>query len=72
MDQLYTLSRVLEGAWEFGYMCFADLEKALDCVSLGILWGVLQDYGVSGPPMRAVRSLYDRSQNLVPQGLVHE
>ncbi len=35
LDQLYTLSRVLEGAWEFAqpiHMCFVDLEKAFDCV----------------------------------------
>ena len=31
----------------------------------GILWGVFQDYGVSGPLIRAVRSLFDRSQSLV-------
>ena len=34
VNQLYTLNRVLEGAWEFAqpiYMCFVDLET----VSLG-------------------------------------
>ena len=31
----------------------------------GVLWGVLRDYGVSGPLIRAVCSLYDRSQSLV-------
>ncbi|TWW78306.1 hypothetical protein D4764_11G0004270 [Takifugu flavidus] len=31
----------------------------------GVLWGVLQEYGVSGPLIRAVRSLYDRCQSLV-------
>ena len=31
LDQLYTLARVPEGAWEFAqpvYMCFVDLDKA--------------------------------------------
>ncbi|KAI3376714.1 hypothetical protein L3Q82_017138 [Scortum barcoo] len=31
----------------------------------GILWGVLREYGVRGPLLRAVRSLYDRSRSLV-------
>ncbi|TWW70516.1 hypothetical protein D4764_18G0013220 [Takifugu flavidus] len=60
VDQLYTLSRVFEGAWEFAqpvHMCFMDLEKAFDHVPRGVLWGVLREYGVSGPLIRAVRSL---------------
>uniref|UniRef100_A0A674NZS3 Reverse transcriptase domain-containing protein n=1 Tax=Takifugu rubripes TaxID=31033 RepID=A0A674NZS3_TAKRU len=68
VDQLYTLSRVLKGAWEFAqpvHMCFVDLEKAFDRVPQGVMWGVLREYGVSGPPIRAVRSLYDRCQSLV-------
>ncbi len=68
LDQLYTLSRVLEGSWEFAqpiHMCFVDLEKAFDCVPRGILWRVLWEYGVRGPLLRAVRSLYDRSRSLV-------
>ncbi|KAI3373048.1 hypothetical protein L3Q82_006401 [Scortum barcoo] len=47
-------------------MCFVDLEKAFeDRVPRGILWGVLREYGVRGPLLRAVRSLYDRSRSLV-------
>ncbi|TWW74689.1 hypothetical protein D4764_14G0006920 [Takifugu flavidus] len=66
--RLYTLSRVFEGAWEFAQpvnMCFVDLEKAFDCVPRGVLWGVLREYEVSSPLIRAVRSLYDRCQSLV-------
>ena len=68
LDQLYTLAGVLEGSWEFAqpiHMCFVDLEKAFDCVPRGLLWGVLREYGVRGPLLRAVRSLYDRSRSLV-------
>ncbi|KAI3362744.1 hypothetical protein L3Q82_001808 [Scortum barcoo] len=60
--------RVLEGLWEFAqpvHMCFVDLEKAFDRVPRGILWGVLREYGVRGPLLRAVRSLYGRSRSLV-------
>ncbi|KAI3374782.1 hypothetical protein L3Q82_021332 [Scortum barcoo] len=68
LDQLYTLHRVLEGLWEFAqpvHMCFVDLEKAFDRVPRGILWGCSAEYGVRGPLLRAVRSLYDRSRSLV-------
>ncbi len=68
LDQLYTLSRVLEGSCEFAqpiHMCFVDLKKAFDCVPRGIQWRVLREYGVRGPLLRAVRSLYDRSRSLV-------
>ncbi|TWW80203.1 R2 Retrovirus-related Pol polyprotein from type I retrotransposable element [Takifugu flavidus] len=56
VDQLYTLSRVFESAWEFAqpvHMCFVDLEKAFDRVPRGVLWGVLREHGVSGPLIRA-------------------
>ncbi|KAK3522957.1 hypothetical protein QTP86_010312 [Hemibagrus guttatus] len=68
LDQRYTLHRVLEGSWEFAqpvHMCFVDLEKAFDRVPRGILWEVLWEYGVRGPLLRAVRSLYNRSRSLV-------
>ncbi|TWW59885.1 hypothetical protein D4764_06G0014150 [Takifugu flavidus] len=47
-------------------MCFVDLEKAYDRVPRSILWGVLREYGVDGPLIRAVQSLYRRSRSLVP------
>uniref|UniRef100_A0A8C6PI18 Reverse transcriptase domain-containing protein n=1 Tax=Nothobranchius furzeri TaxID=105023 RepID=A0A8C6PI18_NOTFU len=46
-------------------MCFVDLEKAFDGVPWGALWGVLREYGVPGPLIQAVRSLYDQCQSLV-------
>ncbi|KAK3550319.1 hypothetical protein QTP86_024317 [Hemibagrus guttatus] len=41
------------------------MEKAFDCVPHGILWEVLWEYGVHGPLLSAVRSLYNRSRSLV-------
>ncbi|TWW73564.1 hypothetical protein D4764_15G0009580 [Takifugu flavidus] len=46
-------------------MCFVDLEKAYDRVPKSILWGVLREYGVEGPLIRAIQSLYQRSRSLV-------
>ena len=74
VEQLYTLSRVLEDAWEFAqqhpvgqnqHMGFVDLEKAFDPVPRGVLWGVLWEYGVPDPLIGAVWSLYDQFQRLV-------
>ena len=39
-DQIFTLAKILEGAWEYAYpvyMCFVDLEKAYDWVPQEIL-----------------------------------
>uniref|UniRef100_A0A8C1ILG2 Reverse transcriptase domain-containing protein n=1 Tax=Cyprinus carpio TaxID=7962 RepID=A0A8C1ILG2_CYPCA len=68
LDQLYTLAGMLEASWEFTQpiqTCFVDLEKAVDRVPHGILWGVLWEYGVRGPLLRAVRSLYNWTRSLV-------
>ncbi|TWW69277.1 hypothetical protein D4764_18G0000830 [Takifugu flavidus] len=49
VDQLYTLSRVFEGAWEFAqpvYMCFVDLEKAFDHVPWGFCGGFSESMGI--------------------------
>ena len=60
VDQLLTLTWVLEGAWEFVqpvHTSFVDLEKAFDRVPRGVLWGMFRGYGVLGPLLRAVQSL---------------
>uniref|UniRef100_A0A669EEJ8 Reverse transcriptase domain-containing protein n=1 Tax=Oreochromis niloticus TaxID=8128 RepID=A0A669EEJ8_ORENI len=46
-------------------MCFVDLEKAFDHVPWGVLWEVLREYGVSGPLLWAIRSLYNCCKSLV-------
>ena len=71
LDQLHTLRRVLEGSWEFAqpvHMCFGDLEKAFDHVPRGILWEVIQEYGVGGPLLRAARSLYNQHLQVCDHG----
>ncbi|KAI3368927.1 hypothetical protein L3Q82_025906 [Scortum barcoo] len=59
----------LEGLWEFAqpvHMCFVDLEKAFEpCPSWYSVGECSSEYGVRGPLLRAVRSLYDRSRSLV-------
>ncbi|KAF7658853.1 hypothetical protein LDENG_00007090, partial [Lucifuga dentata] len=68
VDQLFTLTQIIEGAWEYAqpiYMSFVDLEKAYDCVPQGVLWGVLREYGVLGSLTQAIRSLYNQSQSCV-------
>ncbi|KAK3510314.1 hypothetical protein QTP70_001363 [Hemibagrus guttatus] len=44
---------------------FCGLGEAFDRVPRGLLWEVLWEYGVRGPLLRAVRSLYNRSRSLV-------
>ncbi|KAK5900173.1 hypothetical protein CesoFtcFv8_009573 [Champsocephalus esox] len=67
-DQLFTLARILEGAWEYAYpvyMCFVDLEKAYDRVPRELLWEVLREYGVRGSRLRAIQSLYSQSESCI-------
>uniref|UniRef100_A0AAQ4S6N9 Reverse transcriptase domain-containing protein n=1 Tax=Gasterosteus aculeatus aculeatus TaxID=481459 RepID=A0AAQ4S6N9_GASAC len=67
-DQLFILSRIIEGAWEYAhpvYMCFVDLEKAYDRVPREILWEVLREYGVRGSLLGAIQSLYAQSESCV-------
>jgi len=68
VDQLLTLARILEGSWEFAhpvYMCFVDFKRAYNHVPWGTLWGLLQEYGVMGPLLQAIQSLYNCNESCV-------
>ncbi|KAI3366635.1 hypothetical protein L3Q82_009321 [Scortum barcoo] len=69
LDQLYTLRRVLEGLWEFcptSPHVLCGIWRRHSTVSLVVFCGECSsEYGVRGPLLRAVRSLYDRSRSLV-------
>ena len=62
-DQIFTLKQIFEKSWEYGkdlFACFVDLEKAYDRVPRDKLWKVLQEYGVDGQLLRAIKSFYCR------------
>ena len=64
MDQLFTLTRILEGAWEYAhpvYMSFVDLEMVYDRVPPEKLW----EYGVRRSLLRAIQALYSKSKSCV-------
>jgi len=55
MKQIFTKS------WKYGkdpFACFADLEKAHDRVPRDKLWRVLQEYGIDGQLLLAIKSFY--------------
>ena len=65
MDQIFTLKQIFEKSWEYGkdlFTCFVDLEKAYDRVPRDKLWKVLQEYGVDGQLLRAIKSFYCRPE----------
>ncbi|KAI3361986.1 hypothetical protein L3Q82_012336 [Scortum barcoo] len=65
----WTSSLPLAGCWKghgsLPNQAFVDLEKAYDLVPRGTLHSPLQEYGVDGPLLRAIQSLYCRSVSLV-------
>ena len=51
LDRLYTLTRIVEGAWELtqsGNKCFVDLDKACDFFPQSVLRGMLWERGSVG------------------------
>ena len=64
-DQIFTLKQIFEKSWEYDkdlFACFVDLEKAYDRVPRDKLWKVLQEYGVDGQLLRAIKSFYCRPE----------
>ena len=65
VDQVFTIrqlsEKVLEKNGQMAVAC-ADLEKAYDNVCREKLWRLLDEYGVKGNLMKAIRSLYTGSQ----------
>ena len=63
--EIFTLKQIFEKSWEYGkdlFACFVDLEKAYDRVPRDKLWKVLQEYGVNGQLLRAIKSFYRRPE----------
>ena len=64
-DQIFTLKQIFEKSWEYGkdlFALFVDLEKAYDRVPRDKLWKGLQEYGVNGQLLRAIKSFYCRPE----------
>ena len=60
-DQIFTLKQIFEKSWEYAkdlFACFVDLEKAFDRIPREKLWRVLQEYGVDGQLLQAIKSFY--------------
>ena len=60
-----TTDQIFEKSWEYGknlFACFVDLEKAYDRVPRDKLWKVLQEYGVNGQLLRAIKSFHCRPE----------
>lgn len=51
LDPLFILSRVFEGLWEFTHS--VSMFCRLDYIPWSVLWRLLWEYGVSGPPLQA-------------------
>lgn len=68
VDQIFTVQQVIEKCAAVNkkmYVAFVDLEKAYDKVNRSELWKVLNEYGVQGRLLSAVKSMYDGSKACV-------
>ena len=57
-DQIFNPKQIFEKSWEYGkdlFACVVDLEKSYDQVPRDELWKVLQEYGVNGQLLRAIK-----------------
>ena len=64
-DQIFTLRQIFEKSWEYAkdvFACFIDLEKAYNLISRDKLWRVVQEYGIHGHLLMAIKSLYSQPE----------
>ena len=63
-NQIFTLRQIFEKSWEYAkdvLACFVDLEKAYNRVPRDKLWRVLQEFGIDGHLLMAIKPLYCQS-----------
>jgi len=61
VNQIFILKQIFEKSWEYGkdlFVCFVDFEKEYDQVPRDKLWRVLQEYGIDGQLLLAIKSFY--------------
>ena len=61
MDQIFSLRQIFAKSWEYAkdvFAYFVDLENAYDRVPREKLWRVLQEYGIDGHLLMAIKLLY--------------
>ena len=64
-NQIFTLRQIFEKSWEFAkevFACFVELEKTFHRVPQGKLWRVLQEYGIDGHLLMAIKSFYSQPE----------
>ena len=64
-DQIFTLRQTFEKFWKYAkdvFACFVDVEKAYDRIPRDKLWRVLQEYGIDGHLLMAIKSPYCQSE----------
>jgi Reverse transcriptase (RNA-dependent DNA polymerase)/Endonuclease-reverse transcriptase len=67
-DQIFTVQQLIEKCEDVGkklFVAFVDLEKAYDRVNRSMLWSVLDEYGVKGRLLGAVKAMYEGSKACV-------
>ena len=60
-NQIFTLRQILNKSWKYAknaLACFVDLEKAYDRAPRDKFWRVLQEFGIDGNLLMAIKSLY--------------
>ena len=68
VDQVFVLKQMSEKCVDKNkslYVAYMDLEKAYDRIDREAMWRVLGMYGINGQLMKAVQSLYEKSEACV-------